>query len=504
MGLASGALASLKINSTQGTVCRATNSDVGGTSLYGEISCSGSIYLAAGNTVSAQVYQHSSGAVNVNGRFSGVLLTGGTGGGGTDTLAGLSCSTNEIPKWNGSAWACAADEEGGGSVADGDKGDIVVSNSGADWTIDTASIVGSKIANGAIGASHIANGSISGSKIANGAIGASHIEIGAIDASRIADAAISGSKIANNAVTTAKIANSNVTNAKLANMAANTLKGNNTGGAAAPIDLTVAQLRTMLGSGTQNNTTYLRGDGTWAAPGFATAAGSNGQIQFKSGPNLAADAALQWDNTNKLLGIGTTPSSKLEVANSDGNRHGIAIVNSGSGIGDAAWLSNATPGGRVLALHKTGGTGDIMQAYYNGGSGNSIRLTLGNTGAMWIAGTLTQNSDMTLKKDIADIPDALERISRLRGVSYRWKDPQRGAEQQLGLLAQEVEKIFPEVVSTQADGTKGVAYTSLIGPLIESIKELKADNDNLRAELKAANDNYQDLRREIDALKVAR
>lgn len=56
----------------------------------------------------------------------------GTGGGGADTLAGLSCSTNEIPKWNGTAWACAADEEGGASAGAAGDGGQIQFNDGSD------------------------------------------------------------------------------------------------------------------------------------------------------------------------------------------------------------------------------------------------------------------------------------------------------------------------------------------------------------------------------------
>jgi hypothetical protein len=67
----------------------------------------------------------------------------GGGGGGSDTLAGLSCSSGQIAAWNGTAWACAADATGGG-ISDGDKGDVSVSASGATWTIDSGAVTAAK------------------------------------------------------------------------------------------------------------------------------------------------------------------------------------------------------------------------------------------------------------------------------------------------------------------------------------------------------------------------
>ena len=88
----------------------------------------------------------------------------------------------------------------------------------------------------------------------------------------------------------------------------------------------------------------------------------------------------------------------------------------------------------------------------------------------------TVSSDIALKENIAIIPNALDKISQLEGVSWDWKDSWRGSS--IGLVAQNVEKIFPELVkeapSLNKDEThKNLNYNGLIGLLVESIKELK-------------------------------
>ena len=82
-------------------------------------------------------------------------------------------------------------------------------------------------------------------------------------------------------------------------------------------------------------------------------------------------------------------------------------------------------------------------------------------------------SDSRYKKDIQTLPSALKNILSLRGVSYYWKDRDDDT-QQIGVIAQEVEKIYPQLVHTNEDGYKSVAYANLVSPLIEAIKELHA------------------------------
>ena len=68
-------------------------------------------------------------------------------------------------------------------------------------------------------------------------------------------------------------------------------------------------------------------------------------------------------------------------------------------------------------------------------------------------------SDVRYKKDLKPIENALDRVIQLKGVSFSWKDESMGKGQQLGVIGQEVEKVFPEVVSTDSDGYKSVAYS---------------------------------------------
>ena len=98
-----------------------------------------------------------------------------------------------------------------------------------------------------------------------------------------------------------------------------------------------------------------------------------------------------------------------------------------------------------------------------------------STGNMVVSGTITANSDQKLKTNIKTIENALEKVSSLRGVEYDRID---NNEHQIGVIAQEVEEIVPYVV--YGDETKSVAYGNMVGLLIEAIKDLKVEVENLK------------------------
>jgi hypothetical protein len=97
-------------------------------------------------------------------------------------------------------------------------------------------------------------------------------------------------------------------------------------------------------------------------------------------------------------------------------------------------------------------------------------------------------SDATLKTNIQPLTNALDKIDQIRGVNFTFIDtplcgPDQG--QQIGVIAQEVETVFPEIVVTDEEGIKSVRYDRLVAPLIEALKEAKERIETLEAKVTA-------------------
>ncbi len=92
-------------------------------------------------------------------------------------------------------------------------------------------------------------------------------------------------------------------------------------------------------------------------------------------------------------------------------------------------------------------------------------------------------SDARLKTEIIPIQGALEKMDLLHGVRFRWKGESDGAHLRMGLLAQDAEKAFPELVTMDSDGFKSIASMGIIGVLTEAVKELKAQNEAQQKEI---------------------
>ena len=108
-------------------------------------------------------------------------------------------------------------------------------------------------------------------------------------------------------------------------------------------------------------------------------------------------------------------------------------------------------------------------------------------------------SDISMKKEIATLEGALEKVMQIRGVTYAWDTDNPDVADldesvQIGVIAQEVEKVFPELVTENAEGYKGVAYGKLSAVLIEAIKEQQAMIDQQQR-------NIEDLEKRLSLLE---
>ena len=97
-------------------------------------------------------------------------------------------------------------------------------------------------------------------------------------------------------------------------------------------------------------------------------------------------------------------------------------------------------------------------------------------------------SDVRLKKNVNPLEGVLERLLALRGVAFEYKDPQSPLTlpgRQIGLIAQEVEKVFPDWVAQDADGRKYVTVRGLEALVVEALRELRQEKDTEIAALEA-------------------
>ena len=182
---------------------------------------------------------------------------------------------------------------------------------------------------------------------------------------------------------------------------------------------------------------------------------------------------LYHDNVKKLetaSGGITVTGSTTSSGNVQGD--GIFHVVGGTEIG------RLTSSGNNFYVKASVQDGSILFQGNDGGSTiTALTLDIANAGAATFNNNVTAYSDERLKTNIKTIDNALDKVSQMRGVTF-----DRDGVANSGVIAQEFEKIAPELVKTADDemGTKSVAYGNTIGYLIEAIKELKSEIKELK------------------------
>ncbi|HMT96387.1 MAG TPA: tail fiber domain-containing protein [Ferruginibacter sp.] len=149
----------------------------------------------------------------------------------------------------------------------------------------------------------------------------------------------------------------------------------------------------------------------------------------------------------------------------------------------------------IGSLPKTSNTDAVMNFYYNN---SGVVLTLNGDGNATLMGTLTQLSDAREKTNISQLKNSLPLLLEINGYRYNWKNLLKDREPQIGLLAQEIENVLPELVKENPEGLKSVNYSGLIPFLIEAIKEQQQQISRLNEEIKNLNRLYEIIKKKTE------
>lgn len=264
---------------------------------------------------------------------------------------------------------------------------------------------------------------------------------------------------------------------------------------------TTGSFNTFVGSnGDFNNTTpagnynTLLGYGTSVSSGVSnsTAVGAKAWAALNNTLILGSIAGLNGATNSVNVGIGTiNPAYRLDVVGGVRSQDSASthfVAETTGGTNSWARIFMRTPNRGWFIGTSRGFNGD--QFYIWDETSNQIRMAIATNGDVdfsanvRVAGIVTQGSDARLKQDISKLGYGLSEVLRLRPVSWRWKEnPETG--QQLGLVAQEVEQVLPELVSTSedADQTKGLNYIGLVPILINAVKEQQKQIAQQRARI---------------------
>lgn len=261
----------------------------------------------------------------------------------------------------------------------------------------------------------------------------------------------------------------------------------------------VGQINKRLGAAGPTIGPALMADDTSTNPNtyaFYAYSAKGGAAKFQGGPG---------NGTNTVYISGTRGDAIfINAGNGSHTSSGLNIENMTSTYGVRVWNSNQFATSHTTGVFVKGNMSDTCISAHNystalntsaavfrsNGLSPTVLIAAGTGAALLVTGDMyaTGNviayysSDITLKTNILPLTNALDKLKTLGGYSYDWKDSvvdKKGGEDNyfvrkhdVGVIAQEVQKVLPESVGTKPDGTLGVQYEKLIPLIIEAIKEL--------------------------------
>ena len=203
---------------------------------------------------------------------------------------------------------------------------------------------------------------------------------------------------------------------------------------------------------------------------------------------------------------GVNYGGRFESSSASG-RGVFAIANASSGLNYGVLGSTNSPDGY--------GGYFVGRGYFSGNVGLGVaiptfRLHLStDSAAKPTSSGWTISSDQRLKKNIRPIESALDKLMDLRGVTYQWRDPASQGDMAgtyTGMIAQDVEKVFPEWIRDDANGFKTLTVIGFEGIVVEALRQLRAEKDaeisSQQNQLEAQDAKIRSLEMQVEALKA--
>ena len=213
--------------------------------------------------------------------------------------------------------------------------------------------------------------------------------------------------------------------------------------------------------------------------------------QISSGPNasgirfMPADSIRMVINNSGQVGIGTTSPGSY-------NAHGRNLVVAGSGNVGITIDGANTSSGSICFADGTSSTASIAGKIEYDHSSDTMefrtaattRMAL-NSSSLTVSGDVVafgSPSDKRYKENIKPVTNALDKVSKLQGVTFDWKESESllDIKEDIGFIAQDVQEVLPELVRENEDGKLSLRDKGIVPILVEAIKELKAEIEELK------------------------
>ena len=206
--------------------------------------------------------------------------------------------------------------------------------------------------------------------------------------------------------------------------------------------------------------------------GYASTAMGNGTHATGSHSTATGRSTTASEYASTSMGFNTTASGTASTA--------MGNLTTASDFGSLEIGQHNLLGSTVTNSDTSFSTENTAFVIGNGADGNnrSDALTVLFDGTTTIAGDLSINSDARLKANIISLGSTLAKVLQIDGKSYTMKKDDN-KKQKIGLLAQDIEKVFPELVS-ESNGIKSVNYQGLVPVLINALKEQQTEIEILK------------------------